>query len=137
MISDAVPDTPAGRLVQLPDQSRRVSTRRARFTWLLATIWGLSLGLVVFNGWWYWRDTRPLADLRTIGTWIAQEHFAEAEPVLREHVGARPTMVRLGQCWPRFLVHGETYLAVRGNFMRYPTGGLPRLKHSFTRARLI
>ena len=50
----------------------------------------VSSGLLVFNGWWYWRDTRPLADLKTIGTWMGREQFAEAELALREHIRRSP-----------------------------------------------
>src|SRR5262245_4918095 len=50
----------------------------------------LSLGLIAFNLWWYWRDTRPVADLKTIGSWIAHEQYAQAEPALRERLRRAP-----------------------------------------------
>ena len=49
--------------------------RRGRGAGLLRVLgatgaWGLIAGLVGFNAWWYWRDTRPLPDTRTIDAWI-------------------------------------------------------------------
>jgi len=64
--------------------------RHRRVPWLMLTTGVLSTGLLVFNAWWYWRDTRPLADLRTINTWIAQEQYSKAETALQEHIRRSP-----------------------------------------------
>ncbi|MGC8638764.1 MAG: tetratricopeptide repeat protein [Isosphaeraceae bacterium] len=48
------------------------------------------IGLLAFNGWWYWRDTRPLADLATVSAWLNQEQFSKAKPVLSEYVRRSP-----------------------------------------------
>jgi tetratricopeptide (TPR) repeat protein len=50
----------------------------------------LALGLLAFDAWWYWRDARPVADLKTIGSWIAHEQYARAEPALRERLRRAP-----------------------------------------------
>jgi thioredoxin-like negative regulator of GroEL len=50
----------------------------------------LSTAVLALNAWWYWRDTRPLADLGVISAWIAQEQFTEAEPALRECLRRSP-----------------------------------------------
>jgi tetratricopeptide (TPR) repeat protein len=90
MISNAPSDTPTARLVKLHDPPSRIPIRRRRFPWLRLATGILSTGLLVFNAWWYWRDTSPLADLGTINAWIAHEHFTEAEPALREHIRRSP-----------------------------------------------
>jgi tetratricopeptide (TPR) repeat protein len=51
---------------------------------------GLSSGLVGFNAWWYWRDTRPVADPRTIEGWIGRGEYARAESALRERLRRAP-----------------------------------------------
>ena len=59
---------------------------------VLGTIaaWGLIAGLIGFNVWWYWRDTRPLADPRTIEAWIGRADYAQAESALRERLRRAP-----------------------------------------------
>jgi tetratricopeptide (TPR) repeat protein len=47
-------------------------------------------GLLVFNTWWYWRDTRPIAGLTTIEDWIGREQYVLAEAALREHLRRSP-----------------------------------------------
>ena len=60
------------------------------------------LGLVGFNAWWYWRDTRPLANKKTIDRWISGKQYDLAEFDLREQLRrsaydgeARMTLARL------------------------------------------
>jgi tetratricopeptide (TPR) repeat protein len=48
------------------------------------------LGLVGFNAWWYWRDTRPLPNLAVIAQLIGRDQYAQAEPALREHLRRSP-----------------------------------------------
>ena len=56
----------------------------------------LIASLAAFNIWWYWRDSRPLPDLKTIADWISHERYLEAEPALRERLRRRPTTSMLG-----------------------------------------
>jgi tetratricopeptide (TPR) repeat protein len=61
----------------------------AGYTWTIA-VWGLVAGLIGFNAWWYRRETRPLADLRTIEAWIARGEPARAEAELGERLRRAP-----------------------------------------------
>jgi tetratricopeptide (TPR) repeat protein len=63
--------------------------RRGALAWNLLAA-GVIASLVGFNAWWYWRDSRPLADLPTVSDWMRREQFARAEPVLREHLRRSP-----------------------------------------------
>src|SRR5689334_1782804 len=51
---------------------------------------GLIAGVVGFNAWWYWRDTRAVADPGTIEGWIGRGDYARAEPALRERLRRAP-----------------------------------------------
>lgn len=51
---------------------------------------GLVISLIGFNAWWYWRDTRPAADPRTIEAWIGRGDYAQAETALRERLRRAP-----------------------------------------------
>jgi tetratricopeptide (TPR) repeat protein len=66
------------------------SAPTGRFLVIKVLVILLSLGLFAFSLWWIWRDTRPLADLKTIGAWIAREQFAQAESALREWLRREP-----------------------------------------------
>jgi len=50
----------------------------------------LLVGLLAFNVWSYWRDTRPLPDLNTISDWMRREQYAPAETALREQLRRSP-----------------------------------------------
>jgi tetratricopeptide (TPR) repeat protein len=50
----------------------------------------LGAGLIGFNVWWYWRDTKSLPSLITISGWIGQEKYDQAEPALLEHLRRFP-----------------------------------------------
>ncbi len=52
--------------------------------------WLAVAGLVLFNVWWYVRDTRPLPPLRSVAVWIDQQRYNEAEAALREHLRRFP-----------------------------------------------
>jgi tetratricopeptide (TPR) repeat protein len=80
------PVAPAGRasLGTDPAPRRRASWIRT----LLVT--GLILGGIAFNAWWYWRDTRPVADLRRIEVWIGNRQYGPARKELREHLRRAP-----------------------------------------------
>ena len=51
---------------------------------------GLILVAIVFSAWWYWHETRPLADLRTIELWIGNQRYRLASKELREHLRRTP-----------------------------------------------
>jgi tetratricopeptide (TPR) repeat protein len=51
---------------------------------------GLIVGLIGFNAWWYWRDSRPVAEPRTIEAWIGRGDYARAETALRERLRRSP-----------------------------------------------
>lgn len=53
---------------------------------LKALYWVFIFGLIGFNAWWYWRDTRPVPDLATINGWVRTQRYDEAERALREHL---------------------------------------------------
>jgi tetratricopeptide (TPR) repeat protein len=72
------------------ESSRPQAVQRRRAAPLVALALALAAGLVAFNAWWYWRDTRPLPDLRTISGWIARGELDRAEPALREHLRRSP-----------------------------------------------
>jgi Tfp pilus assembly protein PilF len=50
----------------------------------------LLVGLAAFNAWWYWRDSQPLTDPRTISTWIRGGLVDAAEAALRERLRRAP-----------------------------------------------
>jgi len=50
----------------------------------------VALGLLGFNLWWYWRDTRALPDLATVSRFMSHDQFALAELALREHLRRSP-----------------------------------------------
>lgn len=63
---------------------------RRRTLWRQLLAWTVTVAVLGFNVWWYRRDTRALPTLATIGRWMAQQRYAEAEPALREHLRRRP-----------------------------------------------
>jgi tetratricopeptide (TPR) repeat protein len=65
--------------------ARRTGRSRGPGTLFVALTALLAAGLLAFNAWWYWRDHRPIADLKTIAGWLARDQYALAEPALREH----------------------------------------------------
>src|SRR5215831_15915282 len=71
-----------------PGRARASGGRRGVIGMLVAA--GLFAGLVGFNAWWYWRDTRPVAEPRTIEGWIGQGENARAESALRERLRRTP-----------------------------------------------
>src|SRR6185437_1471840 len=71
-----------------PVRTRAPAGRRGAIGTLVAG--GLIVGLIGFNAWWYWRDTRPVADPRTIEAWIESGDYARAEAALRERLRRAP-----------------------------------------------
>ncbi len=77
---------PAGRASPAPDSGARRRTAPLR----LFLMTGLILGGFAYNAWWYWRDTRPLADLRKIEIWIGNREYGDARKELGEHLRRAP-----------------------------------------------
>ena len=75
---------PSAAPVTLP-RARRAGT-------LAGNLIGLCVIVIVaaFNAWWYWRDNRPLPDLKTVSDWMRREQYAEVETILREHLRRSP-----------------------------------------------
>ena len=48
------------------------------------------MSVAAFNAWWYWRDTRPLSDGKTIALWMNRQQYDLAEPELRERLRRSP-----------------------------------------------
>ena len=73
-------------------RSPAFSATGRRVVMLLFKLIGAALfaSLVAFNGWWFWRESRPLEKLATISRWIGQDQSARAEVALREHVRRSP-----------------------------------------------
>ena len=70
--------------------SGRASARRAGLATLARwAFWPLLLALVALNAWWY-REARPLTELRTVSGWIESGRTAEAERALRDWVKHSP-----------------------------------------------
>jgi hypothetical protein len=92
MNTDAHLDAPTKRTVERADRSSTESTpvRRGHFPWPTLVVLLLGAGLIRFNIWWYRRDTRPVADLKTMAAWMAREQYARAEPALRERLRRAP-----------------------------------------------
>jgi tetratricopeptide (TPR) repeat protein len=83
-ISVDVPSEVAARPVR-PVRKRRLGWLAFK---LVAT--GMAAGALGFNGWWYWRDHRPLPAMATIFDWVTREKYAEAENALREYLRRSP-----------------------------------------------
>jgi tetratricopeptide (TPR) repeat protein len=89
-------ESAVGRTPRIPPTPRN---RLATVKRLLAV--GLVAGLVGFNLWWYWRDTRPVEGLGTIEEMIGRQQYVQAEAALRERLRLSPheseTRVTLGR----------------------------------------
>lgn len=87
MITNAEITAPA----KVPEAMRPAPrSSSARSSALTVGFWILVLGLIGFNGWWYWRSTRPLPDLAALSTMIRGGRLDEAEGALREHLRRSP-----------------------------------------------
>jgi tetratricopeptide (TPR) repeat protein len=78
----------AGRASFVPDPAAR--WRAAPFRTLTLLVTGLILGGLALIVWRYWRDTRPVADLRIIEVWIGHREYGLATKELREHLRRAP-----------------------------------------------
>jgi tetratricopeptide (TPR) repeat protein len=89
-------ESAVGRTPRIPPTPRN---RLATVKRLLAV--GLVAGLVGFNLWWYWRDTRPVEGLGAIEEMIGRQQYVQAEAALRERLRLSPheseTRVTLGR----------------------------------------
>ncbi len=89
MIIDAPRETPLVPSLKATARSR-LKPRWSSKRWLFPATLVMVAPLLGFNAWWYWRDNRPIADLKTIGIWLAHEEYTLAEPALREHLRRSP-----------------------------------------------
>jgi tetratricopeptide (TPR) repeat protein len=80
--------SPLAPTTTAPIKARRVLRPGSRALLLIGTC--LVAGLCAFNAWWYWRDSRPLADINMIEGWIRRAEYARAEIALREHLRRSP-----------------------------------------------
>ena len=92
MITDAYLDATRASTALPADQSRMrpAPIARRHFPWIGLGVALLGIGLLGFNLWWYWRDTRPVADMATISGWMAREQYTLAETALRERLRRSP-----------------------------------------------
>jgi len=89
MIDTETAELSGNRVEAKPQTDRDQSTAR-RTRWPKATFALVALGVVAFNIWWYWRETRPVPGLAAIAGWLGSRRYAEAEPALREHLRRSP-----------------------------------------------
>lgn len=77
---------------KMPGTFVQASQRRGGFVKRVLRIigWAMVPALFALNGWWFWRDVRPVADLKTASRWIKQGHFADAEWALLEQSRRSP-----------------------------------------------
>ncbi len=48
------------------------------------------MGLIGLNAWWWWRESRPLPDLKSIELLISQQRDADAEQAIRRRLAYSP-----------------------------------------------
>ncbi|MGC8639962.1 MAG: tetratricopeptide repeat protein, partial [Isosphaeraceae bacterium] len=70
--------------------AERPTVNRWRLPWVKVLAAALFAGLIGFNLWWFWRNTRPVADLKTVNGWLRRQQYDQAEPALREHLRRSP-----------------------------------------------
>ncbi|MFO0890861.1 MAG: tetratricopeptide repeat protein [Isosphaeraceae bacterium] len=81
---------PLGTTSNGSGMSRPAVSRPRRVTLLGPLLLVLSVGLLGFNLWWYWRESRPLPDLKTLSDWVGKGEYDRAEPALQEHLRRSP-----------------------------------------------
>ncbi len=79
--------TPAKRPLK---PSTQATAKESRLSLLQLVGVCVALGVLGFNAWWYWRDTRPLPDLAAISGLMSRDQYAEAERALREYLRRSP-----------------------------------------------
>ena len=85
--------TPIGRGPAANGRTRSAGqggARRKRSRWKTCFLGLAVLSVAAFNAWWYWRDTRPLSDGKTIALWMNRQQYDLAEPELRERLRRSP-----------------------------------------------
>ena len=63
--------------------------RKSRRLWIWVR-WIALLGLIGINAWWFWRESRPLPDVKSIELLISQQRDADAEQALRRRLAYSP-----------------------------------------------
>ncbi|MGP0068161.1 MAG: tetratricopeptide repeat protein [Isosphaeraceae bacterium] len=100
---------------------RTPPARRGRFRAVKAMLAvALVAGLVAFNLWWYWRDTRPVADLPVIEAMITRQQYTQAEAALRERLRRAPHDGEARTTLGRVLAARGDYLACARELDRLP-----------------
>lgn len=100
------PRHPPADPVRAARASRPRSGRAGRWLFRLFV-----LGVLVANGWWYVRNTRPLPDLREIQSWVARGDYERSDPALREHLRRSPHHDEARMLLARSLAAREDFLA--------------------------
>jgi len=113
------PVAPAGRAGLRPDPAARRRAAPLRTLPLLVT--GLILGGIAFNVWWYWRDTRPVADLPMIEIWIGNQEYGLASKELREHLRRAPHDGAARMMLARVLAAGGNLVGCARELHQVPT----------------
>ena len=68
----------------------RPRAARKPFPWARIVAILSIVALAAFDGWWYWRDTRPLVELRIVESLVKAKRYDEAETALRERLRLHP-----------------------------------------------
>ena len=100
MITEAPHDIPMTYTADQTDRScpRADQGHRRRLPWRMLWAMVFCVVLIGFNSWWYWRDTRPVLDIKTIETLMSREQYIQAEAALREHCAGHGRTARPGYC---------------------------------------
>jgi tetratricopeptide (TPR) repeat protein len=73
-----------------PGAKERPRRALKRSSWIDAFLVLTIAAIAGFNGWWYWRETRPLVELRIVESLTRARRFDEAETALRERLRRTP-----------------------------------------------
>ncbi len=83
-----------------------LSYRPHAASWAIRLGWAVAVGLVAWNARWLWQQ-RPIADLKTVATWVEAGRMAEAEPALRLHLERSPNHGEARLLLARVLAAGD------------------------------
>src|SRR6516165_8971642 len=57
-----------------------------RLSWQTGLVLFACIPLVLWNIWWFWRDSLPVLELSTIETLVRDKHYTQAETALRDRL---------------------------------------------------
>ncbi len=81
-------------MARTEDQTGRSSPRSVsacpQFSWLTLVVMLSCTILIGFNIWWYWQDTQPVVDIKTIEAMLTREEYAQADAALRKRLRRSP-----------------------------------------------